>query len=233
MRTILIADRSEDLCAVLESTFRPNFRVYACNDGVNALNLARQIRPDILLLDLSLPQIDGLTVLRELADTLPPIVLAFSDVPSGYAYQSAIDLGASFIMLRPFRAQAVYGHTMRLLDYWENSKPRQEDPQTVAAAHMKVLQLPSERAGFQLLRVAIPLFAQDPAIGLTKELYPEVARLCGTSGNLSVERSIRSLIKDTWKVRNISIWEHYFPNQTKYPTNKQFIACLAQLQQMP
>ncbi len=233
MRKILIADRSEDLCAVLTRTFRRDFQVFSCCDGIRTVELAREIRPDVLLLDLSLPQLDGLTVLRELSGALPPAVLAFSDLPSGYVYQTATDLGSSLILLRPFRAQAVYGHVIRILEYLEKDRPLLPDPQSVAAAHLQVLQLEEGRAGFQQLRVAIPLYAQDPAIGLTKELYPEVARLCATSGDKSVEHAIRTLIKDTWKRRNKAVWEHYFPGRTKCPTNKQFIACLSKFQNMP
>ncbi len=233
MKKILIADKSEDLCAVLARSFRRNFKVFSCHDGARALELARQERPDILVLDLFLPQLDGLTVLRELSDARPPAVLALSDVPSGYVYQSATDLGAKLIMLRPFRAQAVYSHVMLLLDYLAHNPVPAADPQTIAAAHMQLLKLPNERDGFQQLRLAIPLFAQDPSLRLSKELYPEVARLFGASGEKTVERSIRATIKDAWKIRDAALWERYFPGFRKCPTNKQFIACIAQYTQMP
>lgn len=84
-------------------------------------------------------------------------------------------------------------------------------------------------AGYKQLAIAIPCFAFDDTQSLTKELYPYVANHFGYSDWHSVERAIRYAILDAWEHRNPEIWAQYFPNQKKPPSNKQFIATLAEL----
>jgi hypothetical protein len=86
--------------------------------------------------------------------------------------------------------------------------------------------------GYRYLQVAIPLFAEDPAQRICKELYPAVARLLGVSGNNNIERSIRSAIEDAWVRRDPAVWDTYFPpgmvTREKGPSNKLFIARMAE-----
>ena len=90
------------------------------------------------------------------------------------------------------------------------------------------LGIPTNRNGYQMLYIAIPHFVQDPHQAITKELYPYVAERCDHSTPDAVERAIRTTIKDAWLHRDTDIWEQYFPGCTKQPSNKQFIATLAE-----
>ncbi|MBQ8238604.1 MAG: hypothetical protein IJZ39_10705 [Oscillospiraceae bacterium] len=81
--------------------------------------------------------------------------------------------------------------------------------------------------GYVQLCIGIPRYAQDTIQGMCKELYPYIADELGHGNWHSVERSIRFAIMDAWERRDSEIWETYFPNLQKPPTNKVFIATLA------
>lgn len=90
------------------------------------------------------------------------------------------------------------------------------------------LGIPVHLLGYKGLCIAIPLFAQNSLQYVTKELYPDVARAIGFSGRRCIEHSIRKAISDAWNQRDTDIWEQYFPHFKSAPSNKIFIATLAE-----
>ena len=91
------------------------------------------------------------------------------------------------------------------------------------------LGIPVHRVGYKHLCIAIPHFAEDDMQSLTKELYPYIAESLGSSDWHTIEHSIRVVILDAWERRDSEIWENYFPNSRRSPSNKLFIATLAEL----
>lgn len=90
------------------------------------------------------------------------------------------------------------------------------------------LALPIHRRGYSCLCIGIPRFAPDRSQSLSKELYPCIAKYYGYSDWHAVESAIRDVILTAWENRDPVVWEKYFPNQGKVPSNKQFIATLAE-----
>ena len=83
-------------------------------------------------------------------------------------------------------------------------------------------------SGYRCLCIAIPVFAQDILQSMCNEVYPAVTKKLGSRDWRTVEFAIRRAILVAWEQRNPEKWEAYFPGITKAPTNKQFIATLAQ-----
>ena len=90
------------------------------------------------------------------------------------------------------------------------------------------LNIPISRYGYEHLCIGVPLYKQNPTQNLTKELYPRIAEATGASDWRTVETAIRSVICDAWEQRDPEVWEQYFPGATKAPSNKVFIATLAE-----
>ena len=90
------------------------------------------------------------------------------------------------------------------------------------------LQISIRRLGYKQLTIAAPCFAMDDRQSLSKELYPYVANYFGYADWHPVEHAIRVAILDAWERRNPEVWEKYFPGMKKPPSNKQFIATLAE-----
>lgn len=230
MRKLLIADRSDDQCAVLKKALQKDFAVSTCNDGLTALTLIKGMRPDALVLDLSLPHLDGLTILQELQGSLPAAILATTDFTSGYVQHRAVELGIGYIMLRPFHPRCICGHILNLLNYAGSAAAQ---PQSVTAARLSRLGLSSSHDGYQQLLVGIPLFAQDPSMRLGKELYPAIASVLGNASAKAVEHTVRTAIEAAWSKRDAGVWEEYFSGCEKCPNNKKFISRLAQFTDYP
>ena len=93
---------------------------------------------------------------------------------------------------------------------------------------LRELNIPMHLSGNRCLCVAISVFMQDISQSMCNELYPTVAKELGYVDWRAVEFAIRRAILAAWEHRDPLAWEAYFPGMTKAPTNKQFIAILAQ-----
>lgn len=93
---------------------------------------------------------------------------------------------------------------------------------------LRQLNVPIYLSGYRCLCMAIPIFAQDISQTMCSELYPAVAKKLGYVDWRAVEFAIRRAILAAWDHRDPDVWEEDFPGCVKAPTNKQFIATLAQ-----
>lgn len=91
------------------------------------------------------------------------------------------------------------------------------------------LGIPVHRIGYKQLCLAIVHYSQHDIQSLSKELYPAVAAHFGYTDWHPVEHAIRLVICQAWSIRDAELWEQYFTNPVKPPSNKQFIATIAEL----
>ena len=98
-----------------------------------------------------------------------------------------------------------------------------------AQIHLMLLELgiPAHYSGYRRLMDCIPRYAEDPEQSITKEIYPDVAKQYGIKPSV-VETTIRRAIHAGWENGDREVWEFYFPNYTKAPSNMAFIATLAE-----
>ena len=90
------------------------------------------------------------------------------------------------------------------------------------------LQFGLHRVGCRQLLLLIPYYVLDSSQSLSKELYPRAARHFGYSSWQPVEHAVRIAILDAWERRDMAVWEKYFPGAKKAPSNKLFIATIAE-----
>lgn len=190
---------------------RGKFAVTTCSDGNTAQELLVTLRPDVLVLDLMLPQKDGITILEDAAPWVPPVVLATTRYFSPYIEQSAPSAGIGYIIMTPCPARTLFVRLMDMIRRADLTALDAQKCQEETARALLRLGIPSQMDGFRQLRFGIPLYAQDPFQKLTKELYPAIAGHCGNGTGESVERSIRSAIKAAWKAMDPGVWGVYFP----------------------
>ena len=93
---------------------------------------------------------------------------------------------------------------------------------------LRLLNVPVHLSGYRYLCIAIPLFARDISQLMCGELYPAIAQELGYTDWRAVEFAIRRAILWAWEHGDPEVWNEYFPGINKAPTNKQFIATLAQ-----
>lgn len=234
MPTLLIADSSGIFTSALEAALKDQFQIVTCADGNTLQMLLPQYRPDVLILNLMLPYKDGLTVLQQ-SPFQPPLIMAITMHVNAYVEHAVTALGIDYVMISP-SVSAVVLRLQDLIRQYTVPAPNM-DMEAKAAHHLRQLNFHVHLNGYQQLCLALPMFARNPRMFMTKELYPAVARLSGCKDGRSVEHSIRKAIQAAWRTRDNAIWRKYFPMgpgcTTSCPTNKEFICRLAEILNTP
>ena len=165
MRKLLIAEQSEEIIAGLQSELKDQWNISVCTDGYTAIDTLRYLEPDAMIINLSLPQKDGISVLEECFPVLPPVILALTSFTSHYIERTASELGVGYILQKPCQInQIIHRLTDMYLTY--------HSPKNAAARHLKAMQMNTSYSGYRCLLVAIPAFKEDPSQLLQKEIYP-------------------------------------------------------------
>ena len=227
MRKLLIADCNEEFRTALAAALNSHYHVLCCRSGSEALTLLQHERPDIFVLDLMLPELDGLTLLERISTAgIRPMVLAATPIFSDYVLSCAQRLGIEYLIRKPCSIEAVASRVRDLSSRLNAPEPK-IDPLSYVTGLLLSLDISTKHNGFSYLRESIVLMSKDPAQSVTKVLYPEVAHICGCSKE-NVERSIRTALDRAWDKRDRDIWQTYFPNAQQRPSNAVFISRLTE-----
>ena len=220
MRTLLIADSNDAFREQLADAFRPYFCTLTCGDGLEALEILCRECCDCLVLDLMLPELDGISVLETVvARGIHPAVIAVSPLFTQYTLDVAEALGIGYMIRRPCPVQAVVN---RMLDLKQRTHPVRISREQVER-FLFWLGVPTLYSGYLPMVETLVLLAENPSQSVTKILYPEVARRIG-SGPKTVERNIRSAIEHAWALRNEARWHQIFPELSARPSNSLFFS---------
>lgn len=248
---IAIADDNRDLIRTMVSYFdnHPEIEVIGtAANGKLCLTMLEEKKPDILLLDIIMPHLDGLGVLESLQenDALSDLqVIMLTAFGQEDVMKQAAELGASYFMLKPFEFDRLVHQIMQLKgqssekkqrDHVLNAGPQKKTSQkmidTTITAIIKEIGVPAHIKGYAFLREAIQMVYNDVDLlgSITKVLYPEIAQKFNTTPS-RVERAIRHAIEVAWNRGNyesISKMFGYTVHHLKSkPTNSEFIAMIA------
>ena len=229
---LLIADDNEEFRLALSEALQGLYYIRTCRTGREALTLLRSFCPDVLVLNLMLPEMDGISLLENaVRGGIRPMVLATTPLDNDYVVESAGRLGVEYLMRRPCDVPSTVA---RIRDLSCRLKPpliAQPDPMSQVSNLLLSLGFATRLNGYALVREAILIKALNPRYAITKELYPAVAAACRCDKD-HVERSIRSAINNAWKRRDDQVWQNYFypgpDGQIPRPTNGAFITRLAE-----
>lgn len=227
---LLIADSSDEFRQILFHTLSADYHIQTCRDGKQALQLLRTFRPSLMILDLTLPELDGISLLqRACEEGIQPAVLATGYFCNGYILSWLQRLPLSYFILKPCDLTAVAD---RLSDFTAQMQPAQlptADIHAAIAEHLLRLGFSTHLDGFRFLQTAIPLYLRDPGQSMTKELYVSVGNAYQKDSR-QVERSIRSAIDTAWQKGDAAVWAQYFGSRdgiTPRPCASAFITRIA------
>lgn len=231
-RKLLIADGNEEFRNELAELLHGAYHVRLCDEGKEALSLLHSFHPDILVLDLMLPGLDGISLLHAAAqDQICPIVLATVHFITDYISESVDRLGISYVMVKPCDIRATADRIQDLTQRIHQPQITHPNPRTQVSNLLIALGILTKLRGYAYLREAILMIAQDPDQPITKVLYPAVGKICGSTKG-QVERSIRSAIEKAWLNRDDRVWQMYFPPGSDgiipKPSNAVFISRIAE-----
>ena len=246
---VLIADPNREFQQMMTALLSKEREMEAADvvsDGLEALAKVNALRPDIVLLDLVQPRLDGLGVLRRLAaqENAPPVLVLTGFVNAAVIAECS-ELGAAYFMPKPCDTAELI---QRLRKYAQMRNIPPAGQSKAAPAEVKYMNYPLESAvtdliheigvpahikGYQYLREAIlfTLRDADASAGITKVLYPEIAKRFSTTSTC-VERAMRRAIEVAWDRGDEEVRQKIFrstvsANKGK-PTNGEFIAVIAE-----
>lgn len=227
--TILIADDNADFATTLVNHLSKESDmevVGIAKDGKEACEKVLSSKPDVLLLDVIMPYLDGLGVLEKLnASNLNkmPTCIMLSAVGQTKITQKAISLGAEYYVVKPFDIDVLINRIRDIKNYKptpnaniencyvakenkstyielsELDKKNQENLEALVTNIIHEIGVPAHIKGYQYLREAIMMVVQDIDIinQITKQLYPDIALKYHTTPS-RVERAIRHAIEVAW-----------------------------------
>ncbi len=242
---IVVADESADLGKNCEKAFTAyGMSVVLCEkDGRAVLKKVKSEKPDIILTDVFMPNLDILGVLnslKELELKEKPMVMAMSSFDNERLEKELINAGVDYYFLRPFDINTMAERIIQLSG-WKNEKTPLvvknnvvTDPQLEMMITEIIHQIgvPAHIKGYHYLREAIILSVKNSDIvnSVTKLLYPTVAKTHNTTAS-RVERAIRHAIEVAWDRGDIDVLNSYFgytiQNDRGKPTNSEFIAMIS------
>jgi CheY-like chemotaxis protein len=207
---LLIADSSEELCRALNDLLGQRYHICTCHSGDRALELLRSFSPDLIYIDLMLPQIDGLTVLQTaLQEGIRPAMLVSVGLQSPYIERALSRLQVDYVLKKPCSAKVIAGHIDELAGAAHGAPVKASDLQAEIAGILVQMGFKNNLSGFRYVVSGLPMFAENPQQTVTKELYPAIGKLHGKTGE-QVERAIRNAIELAWQRRDERIWRMYF-----------------------
>jgi len=211
--------------------------VGSVGDGRSVLARIPEWAPDVLLLDLVMPHLDGFGVLEAL-HRQPPEDRVKVVVVSAFGQEELIEramaLGAQYYCMKPLDLGVLLQRVREVVQKPTFHPRPARDPrlEEQVSRMMSELGVPAHYKGYLYLREAILQVSERPELlsRVTKGLYPAVARRFGSTPD-KVERAIRHAIEATWTRGNLPRLNALFPysvdTRTGKPTNSSFIARMA------
>jgi two-component system response regulator (stage 0 sporulation protein A) len=242
---IMIVDDNREFCESLEEFLsnQPDFEVAGvAKNGAEAIESLPSVRPDVLILDLIMPHLDGLGVMEQLPKLglVPtPRTLILSALGQDQITQRVLDLGADYYIVKPFSLETLALRIRQLTNPGTEHKvsvsvPVRSAPTREAQIthYLHQIGIPANIRGYEYLRQAITLVAESPDIinAVTKRLYPMIAVEYKTTAS-RVERAIRHAIEVAWGRGDTDALNRLFGYTIDVsrgkPTNSEFIALIA------
>lgn len=228
-RRLLIADSSEEFTRALARELEGKFRIRCSCSGPQTLAVLEEFRPDGLVLDMMLPGMDGIQLLKAAREKgCFPAVLALTALYNPYIQQTLQELAVVYALMKPCPVRIAAARVEDMLRLPGEFTSPAEEPYSRITGALVAMGFRPERDGFALLLPAILFRSRHPRASVTKELYPAVGEACGSSPR-QVERDIRLAIEDAWKVGNPAAWEQVFPEERERPSNSRFLCRMAQV----
>jgi two-component system response regulator (stage 0 sporulation protein A) len=256
--SILIVDDNIEFGNLLHEYLKQQDQIHVAGvarDGLEAIEMIKSKSPDVVILDIVMPSLDGIGVLERVSGlklVKKPIFIVLSAVGQDMFTQKAMALGAEYYMVKPCdievllsRIREIYKDKSStqlkftksnpsLINIENNAKPAKQLPdlELEVTNLMHAVGIPPHMIGYQYLREAIiqSSNSQRAFTSVTKILYPEVAKKFESTPQ-KVERAIRNAIETAWARGKVSQSPAIFGGLINFskdkPTNSEFIAMMA------
>ena len=248
--TCAIADDNERMRQLLEDVLNTDGEIEVvgkAGNGEEAITVIKEKEPDVVLLDLVMPRIDGLMVMEKTNNDSTikkkPAFIVVTAVGQEGITEDAFNLGANYYIMKPFDNEMVISRIKKIRDKqngvgnkkvsaYEKLEPASEETlENVVTDIIHEVGVPAHIKGYQYLREAIIMSVNDMEMlnSITKILYPSIAKNFDTTPS-RVERAIRHAIEVAWSRGKMDTIDEMFgytiSNGKGKPTNSEFVALI-------
>lgn len=229
---LLIADSDMNFTesATLFLSNFPDIEILGCEaNGQDALHRIRSAHPDVVLFDLVLPGLDGISLLRSVHEMRnPPIMICCTRFYSDVAMEAVRTYGAAYMLFKPVELKALHPAIVCCAEMHQkmcrmSCVPPESEPDGAQRGaqirnYIVSLGVPSKLIGCSYLTEAVRLGQSDVALtrNLSKGLYLEISRSMNTTPT-RVERCIRNAISAAYQAGGLD------GKMITCPSNKEFI----------
>ena len=233
---LLIIDDSPSLVNAVKKYFKNNDIIEVAltakdgNEGIEIINTMSSFY-DLILLDIFMPKIDGIGVLKYLKNNnINKRIIVLTANRSEKVLEKVSKYEIDYIMLKPIIMEQL-DETIKEVMTEENKSTDNKYQSIIKTLHE--LGVPSNIKGYKYIKEAISLMISNPNMEekVTKYLYPTIAEKYNASTS-SVERSIRHAIEISWNRANIDLMEEIFGYsidiEKAKPTNSEYISTIAE-----
>jgi len=253
--TVLIADDNREFGEILSEYLQSHNDIEVvgvAKDGLEAFQIIESKKPDVAILDIIMPHLDGLGVLEKINVaqlSKRPLCIMLTAVGQDKITQKAMGLGAEYYIVKPFDMDILVNRIRELkringskVSYFKSEQSLDQrvpyvntsikSLETEVTNMIHEIGVPAHIKGYQYLRDAIIMVIKDIEVinSITKLLYPSIAKMYNTTPS-RVERAIRHAIEVAWsrgQMETIDSLFKYTINVGKgKPTNSEFIAMIA------
>lgn len=210
--------------------------VKTINNGKEGLEyiLNNQNEFDMILMDIIMPEVDGITILEEMKkNNVKKNVIILTSYKKESTIKMVSEYDVDYYMLKPFDMKALENRIMDIANpSVEETETKNAKVEIEISKLLHSLGIPSHIRGYQYIRESVYMMYENPDMigGITKCIYPEIALRFDTTAS-RVERAIRHAIEVSWARGDYELMEELFGHSVDYdrskPTNSEFIATIA------
>ena len=248
--SVAIADDNQKILDLLEKVIGTDQELDLVGKAKNGEEMCRIIKeknPDVVLLDLIMPKMDGLTVMVQINQdksvSKRPYFIVITAVGQEKITEDAFNKGANYYIMKPFNNRMLlerikfvrkmtHGTERRPEELVTGQTPGGENLENRVTNMLHEIGIPAHIKGYHYLRDAIMMAVEDMDVlnAITKILYPTVAKKYQTTSS-RVERAIRHAIEVAWSRGKLDTLDELFGYTVSTgkgkPTNSEFIALIA------
>ncbi|EGO63641.1 sporulation transcription factor Spo0A [Acetonema longum] len=209
-------------------------------NGEEILSILSEKKPDVIILDIIMPHLDGIGVLERINASMEkrPKIIVLTALGQESVTQRVVELGADYYILKPFNMEILISRVRQLAGAITSSRPNVAQAIKARPIDVEVtsiireIGIPAHIKGYQYLRDAIMMIVTEIELlgAVTKILYPMIAEKYSTTPS-RVERAIRHAIEVAWSRGNMEMINKIFGYTVKLekgkPTNSEFMAMIA------
>ena len=247
---VAIADDNQKILDVLENIISMDKElnlVGKAKNGEEMCQIIKDRQPDVVLLDLIMPKMDGLTVMEKVNQdnsvNKRPYFIVITAVGQERITEDAFNRGANYYVMKPFNNDMLLDRIKSVRKMFRNYEKKSENGKMEGTAGAEDLEsrvtnmlheigIPAHIKGYHYLRDAIIMAVKDMDVlnAITKILYPTVAKKYQTTSS-RVERAILHAIEVAWSRGKLDTLDELFGYTVSTgkgkPTNSEFIALIA------